>query len=341
MDVKTEKKQYISVLSVISCLGVVMMHVNNLGGSMFMGPHWSDKVIVDGVCYFAVPVFLMISGANLLDYRKRYDTKTFFRKRFVKVVIPFLFWSFVGMLYYIYTNGTGGRTAFHLLLGILNFEYVGTFWFFAPLFMLYLTMPLFSAVEPKKGVFGYLILAGLALNYVIPWLTVKYGIPYYNGVVVPVVANCVILILIGYYIDHYAIPMMWRMIIYVLGIYGGWNLTYVTLVQSELIGEYYKGFKDPGGMMAILYASAIFLALKQLENTKAMQVMGKIALPLSGATFGVYLIHRGFIEIASRVVRVDTNGLLYRMVGSLVIFLISVFVVKVLQKIPLIRRIVP
>ena len=38
---------------------------------------WLIDVVYQSLCIFAVPVFFMISGANLLGYRKKYDTKTF------------------------------------------------------------------------------------------------------------------------------------------------------------------------------------------------------------------------------------------------------------------------
>ena len=37
----------------------------------------------------------MITGTTLMQYRERYDTKTFFKKRFSKVLVPFLFWAIV------------------------------------------------------------------------------------------------------------------------------------------------------------------------------------------------------------------------------------------------------
>ena len=45
--------------------------------------------------YWAVPVFLMITGVNLLNYREKYDTSTYFRKRVMRTVIPWLAWSFL------------------------------------------------------------------------------------------------------------------------------------------------------------------------------------------------------------------------------------------------------
>lgn len=47
--------------------------------------------VIESVMYFAVPCFFMISGANLMDYRKRYGTKTFLIKRTKKTIIPYIF----------------------------------------------------------------------------------------------------------------------------------------------------------------------------------------------------------------------------------------------------------
>lgn len=41
---------------------------------------WNTSLIVECLFYFAVPVFVMLSGANLMNYRKKYDTKTFLLK---------------------------------------------------------------------------------------------------------------------------------------------------------------------------------------------------------------------------------------------------------------------
>ena len=77
---------WIDLLNVIACFAVVVLHCST---SIFMNTgdaEWLIDVVYQSLCIFAVPVFFMISGANLLGYRKKYDTKTFFVKRFKKVV---------------------------------------------------------------------------------------------------------------------------------------------------------------------------------------------------------------------------------------------------------------
>ena len=82
---------YFDALNVVSCIAVVAMHVN--GTSLYTFQHsvsWLSSLFIDCLCYFAVPVFFMLTGATLMDYRKRYNTYEFIKKRFSRTMIPFL-----------------------------------------------------------------------------------------------------------------------------------------------------------------------------------------------------------------------------------------------------------
>ena len=91
---------YFDALNVVSCIAVVTMHVN--GTSLYTFHHsvsWLSSLFIDCLCYFAVPVFFMLTGATLMDYRKRYNTYEFIKKRFSRTMIPFLFWSVVAIVW--------------------------------------------------------------------------------------------------------------------------------------------------------------------------------------------------------------------------------------------------
>ena len=82
---------YIDILNILSCFAVVVLHCS--GGVFYYQKTrlWFIYMFLQTVAHFAVPVFFMITGANLLDYRKKYDTKTFFKKRAARTLAPFLF----------------------------------------------------------------------------------------------------------------------------------------------------------------------------------------------------------------------------------------------------------
>ena len=82
---------YIDILNILSCFAVVVLHCS--GGVFYYQKTrlWFIYMFLQTVAHFAVPVFFLITGANLLDYRKKYDTKTFFKKRAARTLAPFFF----------------------------------------------------------------------------------------------------------------------------------------------------------------------------------------------------------------------------------------------------------
>lgn len=74
----TKNIDYISLLSVISAFAVVSLHTNGCFWEFSTKRYWFTANILECLWYFAVPVFFMISGSTLIDFRKRYNLRTYF-----------------------------------------------------------------------------------------------------------------------------------------------------------------------------------------------------------------------------------------------------------------------
>lgn len=93
-DKINENLPYISFFSVTSAIGVVYMHLCGFHGMRpALNATWILSLVIEKLCVCAVPVFFMITGSTLIDYPKKYDDKTYFKKRLNKVVIPWLAWG--------------------------------------------------------------------------------------------------------------------------------------------------------------------------------------------------------------------------------------------------------
>lgn len=156
-----KRKIYIQILGVLSCLAVVVLHTNGCFWDFSYERYWLTANLIENLCYFAVPIFFMISGATLMDYRKRYSTEEFFKKRFWKTVVPFLIWSVVGIVWMYFNYGEHPAGILDAIQAIGTTKYVYIYWFFPALFSVYLAMPLLSCVPEKmrKRVFAYAIAA--------------------------------------------------------------------------------------------------------------------------------------------------------------------------------------
>ena len=106
-----KKKIYIQILGVIACLAVVAMHVNGCFWQFSYDRYWITANIIECICYFAVPIFFMISGATLLNYRKRYTTAVFFKKKIWKNArsVSDLVCDFCNLVLYRISRKTGGH----------------------------------------------------------------------------------------------------------------------------------------------------------------------------------------------------------------------------------------
>lgn len=106
MDVVAEKREngrervlYFDLLNIISCFGVVALHCSNTVFEYRLNHTWIFALIVQVSFYWTVPIFIMLSGATLLNYREKYTTKVFFKRRVLRVVLPFLLWSTVFLIW--------------------------------------------------------------------------------------------------------------------------------------------------------------------------------------------------------------------------------------------------
>lgn len=144
---------YYDILNILAIIAVIALHMN---GIVHKNPNiraWNTSLIVECIMYWAVPVFMMLSGATLMNYREKYDTKTFFKKRLIKILIPFLFWAIFMFGWKIVTKQ----------INILNFsgwkDWVnaffankeeGIYYFLFEILGVYLTMPLLSLLTKKE-----------------------------------------------------------------------------------------------------------------------------------------------------------------------------------------------
>lgn len=128
---------WIDLLNVIACFAVVVLHCST---SIFMNAgdaEWLIDVVYQSLCIFAVPVFFMISGANLLGYRKKYDTKTFFVKRFKKVVFTLCVASAIvyvssPLIKYAVAGYPVDISMWGFIDGLFHNTICDVYWFFSP-----------------------------------------------------------------------------------------------------------------------------------------------------------------------------------------------------------------
>jgi len=98
--VKHQHIDWINNLRFIALYAVIMLHTSAVLLAQYGNVPFSDWLTADiynALTRFAVPVFVMITGALLLH--REYELGDFFKKRLSRVITPFLFWSLIYIAY--------------------------------------------------------------------------------------------------------------------------------------------------------------------------------------------------------------------------------------------------
>lgn len=350
--VKAPKRQkrifYISVLNVLACFGVVALHCTNSAFWNYTDSRtWVTGNLVETLFYFPVPIFFMLSGATLLEYRERYSTEVYLKKRFSKTVIPFLAWSVVAYIYWVFWVNDGvwqGPRAF--LQGVLNTEYMSIYWFFLPLFAIYLSIPVLSMIQDKLKVFRYAIYLGLIFVVILPLIFDLLGVNYNENLTPPLVMGWMIYVFLGYNLSRVDLSLKQRRIIYICGILGWVMQFFGTWWLSAKIGKVDETFKGYTNLPCVMQAVAVFVLFKQINYEKWLAKFPKLRLEklinwLAGVTFGIYLIHGYIVYTLPDLWGFSATSWVWRTFGTVAVFVASAGTTWALQKIPLVRRIVP
>lgn len=335
---------YIDILNILACLCVIFMHCNGIAHQYSDTAAWRQSMVIETIAYWAVPVYFMISGATLLDYRDKYLTRVFFKKRFLKTGIPFAAWTLISLAYKIQFQQMEFEPGLSSIVSLFtNTTAENVYWFFIPLFMVYLSMPVLSLLKDYKHILLYM--AGLAfLVYsVYPVCCIVFQIPMNGSIQIPVAGEYILYVILGYLLATTDMTRKTRILFYILGLAGaGIRFGSTILGSSESAGldqTFWGYMKFP----AVFLAVGVFVAAKygpwdKLENTPKIH---RIVTTLAGTGFGVYLMHMIVFHILQDATGLSMESGWWRLVMPFVIYGICVVLVLILKKIPVLKYIVP
>lgn len=204
---KTEKKRifYFDFLRAIAITSVIICHSLALNPFAPLGGGRLNLFPLDTLGYIGVPLFFMLSGALLLN--REYDLQTFFKKRFSRIVYPYIFWfCIIAILNYFVFNITLKKIIF-IGMGIDSFT-----WYIWELIGLYLFIPIintFIKEYSEKGIHYYLFfwVITISLNTIGKYPFHNLDLSYFSGYLG--------FLLLGYYLSNkqFKLNEKWIMII--------------------------------------------------------------------------------------------------------------------------------
>ena len=347
---KIEKKRvvYFDVLNILACLAVVFLHHNGLVWGYDGSSAWKQSLVIEVLFYYAVPIFIMLSGATLLNYRKKYDTKTFFKKRFTKILITFVFWAVVMFIWQFSSGQMQFEGPRSLINAFLNNEEMPIYYFMFLILGIYLSMPIFSKIIEKdeengRKVLWYTVAVIFITQSFLPMALSLLGIEY-NKSISSQISTPMIFIFLGYLLNTCEeIPKQNRILLYVAAIlscifrYLGIYILSSTNQQTD------STFMDYGQFYSVILASAVFVFVKNINWNKYIRTdkQKNILAKMAGCSFGVYLIHMLIMEYERHILELDVSNIKWRLLCPILTYFISISIVLIIKKIPYIKSLVP
>ena len=333
---------YIYILNILSCFAVICLHHNGAVHSFSNTLGWKQALSVEVLAYWAVPVFYMISGATLMNYRERYSTKIFLKKRFLKVGIPFFAWSGMLLIKDILNGGVVLKqpVGVSFVETIMNIQVLNVYWFFPVIFSIYMIIPVLSLIKDNRRVLWYCVACMFMLYSVLPILCKWLQIQWYSGWKFPV-DSAVLYVILGYLLSTEKLNKKRRIVIYTLGICGAlirYLYTYFASIALDDVNRDLFGYEY---FPAVLLSVAVFVFVKTHSWKKIKNsIWNKYIVKIASCSFGIYLIHIPIMNFESNILHFPQN-ILWRSVGVCMTYIVALISVSVMKKIPVVKYIVP
>ncbi len=277
----------------LAIIGVIGIHVSSAyhGVSIISYDFWICNFF-NSLSRFGVPLFVMLSGALLLPRNEPFDV--FLKKRLVRVLLPFIFWSFAYIANSLLNDLKSGMH--------LNFEYISQqvfihfrdgsvphFWYIYMLIGLYLFIPIIgkwlrNATENELLYFLSIWFIVIILDQ--PFISkIKPAIDfsYFSGYLGYLV--------LGHFltIKTFGNKNQTNLLAFVL-IFIGLS---ITILGTFLVQKYTKmsggTFYNPLSPGILIYSTGIFLWFKNKDFSFRPMVI--VRNTMSKYSYGIFLIH--------------------------------------------------
>lgn len=332
---------YIDFLRFVAAFAVIAIHV--LGPFRYLygdisDAQWLAAAGINSISRWAVPVFMMISGALLLSTQREFACGHYLKKRLAKVAIPFIGWTLI----YAFVGGfaaAGWSAAMTLdiIENSVNEPSWYHLWFFYDFIPLYFVIPfLIPVVKKASPELIRLFMAIWIVLFLMKWLKVDsfllQNIILYSGY-----------LLLGWYLfnrDNSRQLKYWLIAgcaMLLLNFFGTWQLA----VASGKYNSFFMGYKT---LNTVIIAGMIFVCA-QVYADKIQGKLRALIMLISKYSLGIYLLHPLLLipvrDLNNGFYSVFISNWLAIPVITVVIMFLSLLSTMLLVKIPLIRHLVP
>lgn len=341
---KKERIAYLDTLKVLATFSVIIMHLCTNLNTTFI--NWSIYKSLNIICNFAVPIFVMVSGALLLDTKRNITIKDIFCKYIPRLILSLIV---VNLLTTIIFGIINKNLSIKLVIsGVYNVFLNNVpvpYWYIYMIIGLYIVTPIlkdwinnlsikkieyFLIIFVLYRVVGYTILNIPNIDF----LDKFYNI--YNSFQLPLITGYCGYYILGYYLHNkdfsklknskLITTILLSLVITILLelLYGAHSDNFVT---SSTV------FKDVFSINIFTISVCLFILCKN-NIKKEHKLITKVSL----RSYGIYLFHVLGLKLVVYLNILNDNAIIYVLISTVIIFIFSYSMTYIFQKIPVIGK---
>ena len=350
--------RWIDWARIVGILAVITIHVVSLTVLEFAdvdNATWLLATVLFAASVWSVPLFVMLSGALLLDPARPMDVGTFYRRRFTRVLIPLVAWSLIYWAWIVLVRGEERPpdAFFRSVLLARPYAHLHFLFIIVGLYLITPFLRVFTDHASRRMIAGA---AGVVLVIATLYRMLAFGdlteaptafthfVPYVGYFLAGLVLRDVVLDRRGMVVAGLVAALC--VIAQVLATYGLW---WIGDADHATVPEHYFS------PLVIVLTLTVFLLFRSVlaeqpvearsgqEATVARGGRAGLRSRVAAMTLGVYLVHPMILDLIRRQVDLDAT-----VVGAVVLFPLTIAVaflgslvmVEILGRIPGLRRIV-
>lgn len=303
MSLGKTRKIHLELLRIVAVYLVVLTHTGKRGYHYFstLPPSWGYylSMAMSAMCKIAVPLFLMISGANLIG--KDEPLGRIWRKRVVRYLVVLIGASLGMYVYYGFRNGRA-ISAGDFLRRIYSGNMIVPYWFLYAYLGYLMMLPLLRRMirGMSRQELWYLLGMYLVFRGIVPMAQYRLsaGSMYLNQSmdVMLFTSDLVLFPALGYHLEERPlsgrwIAFLWSGTVMVIGV-----TVYMTQYKIDLTGQISEA--QAGTFLNCLCAVPTIAVYTTIQRVRHLPLaLERLAVTLGGCTFGVYLVEQILREL--------------------------------------------
>lgn len=320
----SKREVYLDVLKIISAFFIIFYHFGRLNfGEIVNGTYIPNaERVIENITVVSIPIFFMVNGA--LIFQKRYTVEQIYTKA-AKIALLIFVWEFTGF----------------------------PSWFFKTLIVLYLLYPVLLKIYENKGlrllVSLFILIMPFLYNFVIVVLMrffPEFSIKLFGHIIsLDTIPNrtglftmySILYLFIGAYLSQHSIKAYFSIPLLILGIA---VVTWDGVVMTNYHGEIYDSVNGCFQTVGALIAGIGFFSL--IKSIKFSDKISGFTSFLGSRVLYTYLFHVLFIhQIIWKYILTEKHySVIVVFLVSIIIYVASMLVGMILEKIPLIKYLV-